>query len=74
MIHVSYYTLGRDIGEKNTVCSKLICIHKWVSADYLLMSNPPQRPYVCKNCGEKGIEVIDISNTRTAYKDILKKF
>lgn len=46
--------------------------HKKVYAEHLLMSNPPQQPWICSECGEKGVdqEVYKI----ITYADVIKKF
>jgi len=33
------------------------CEHDKVYARFLLLAYPPQRPWVCKKCGEVGIEL-----------------
>jgi hypothetical protein len=33
------------------------CEHEKVYADYALYSNPPQVPWTCIKCGEKGKDV-----------------
>lgn len=32
------------------------CQHEKVYADYVLISSPPQYPWICKLCGVKGID------------------
>lgn len=33
------------------------CLHDKCYAPHVLLSNPPQYPWVCRNCGEKGADV-----------------
>ena len=32
------------------------CAHEKVYASYILTSHPPQQPWVCRLCGEEGID------------------
>jgi hypothetical protein len=46
--------------------------HKKVYADYWLMTNPPRQPWICSECGEKGID--QEIHSRVTYEDIIRKF
>ena len=48
------------------------CIHDKVYANCVLTSNPPQYPWICKKCGEKGID--HGMDWTTEYEDLVKKF
>ncbi|GFN32483.1 hypothetical protein PCURB6_27430 [Paenibacillus curdlanolyticus] len=46
--------------------------HEKVYADYYLMSNPPQQPWICSKCGEQGND-LKVHN-RVTYEDVIRKF
>jgi hypothetical protein len=33
-----------------------MCVHDKCYAGYVLASNPPQHPWVCRKCGAKGVD------------------
>lgn len=35
-----------------------MCQHEKVNANCILTSHPPQSPWICKKCGERGADVI----------------
>jgi hypothetical protein len=47
--------------------------HKKVYANYILTSNPPQYPWICSECGEKGTDRKDYYDG-PSYDEIYKKF
>jgi len=49
------------------------CDHEKVYANYVLTSNPPQYPWICKKCGEKGIDRGSYYNAN-AYDELVKEF
>lgn len=46
--------------------------HTKIYADFWLMTNPPQQPWVCSECGEEGRDY-EI-NERVSYEDVIRKF
>ena len=51
--------------------SKSNCKHEKVYANYILTSNPPQSPWICKKCGAEGVDVETNSKSFSEY-DALK--
>lgn len=52
-------------------CFNIECNHDKVYAGYILTTDPYQRPWICKKCGIRGLEVECKEKT---YEDISKKF
>lgn len=48
------------------------CKHKKVYSPITLTSNPPQHPWVCKECGEEGIDMGEYIHNE--YAEIKEKF
>lgn len=48
--------------------------HKKVFANYILTSNPPQYPWVCSVCGERGTDRGEYRPIELDYDAIIKKF
>lgn len=48
------------------------CKHEKVYADYILTSNPPQYPWICRLCGETGTDHEVFS--KNDYEEIKKIF
>jgi hypothetical protein len=44
--------------------------HKKIYANYFLMSNPPQFPWVCEMCGYRGTD----RGGKDPYEDLIKMF
>ena len=51
-----------------------LCVHEKVYADFCYPTNPPQYPWICKKCGEKGIEREQRGIMFNEYDQIKKKF
>lgn len=49
-----------------------MCLHEKVYANHILATNPPRRPWVCKKCGERGMDVV--GNIDMNEYDKFKKF
>jgi hypothetical protein len=49
------------------------CEHKKVYAPYGLMSNPPQWPWICSECGEEGVDRDEKAPYIPSYFDLVKK-
>lgn len=49
------------------------CNHSKVYANYVLTSNPPQHPWICSICGEKGVDMESI-NINNEYEELIKIF
>ena len=56
---------------RNDTC--LALGHVFVYADYVLASNPPQRPWICRRCGEEGRNIAD-AITPSDYEKIRQQF
>jgi len=48
------------------------CQHEKVYASYILTSNPPQYPWICKKCGLRGFDMGIL--TYDEYGEIIKQF
>jgi hypothetical protein len=48
------------------------CEHEKVYAAYVLASNPPQTPWICKKCSKQGRDVLGPINSGTEYVDLLQ--
>ena len=59
------------MNENNNLKSP--CGHLWISADYILTSNPPQTPQICSMCGERRTQTGTL-NLMVKYDDIMRKF
>ena len=49
------------------------CEHDKVYAQFVLASNPPKSPWVCRKCGEQGYDTQGYT-PMSEYEYILKKF
>jgi len=50
------------------------CENNKVYASYTFTSDPPQNPWVCVICGNKGTDTIRWANRPPSYDDVCKKF
>lgn len=50
------------------------CNHQKVYADYILASNPPQTPWICSICGEKGLDRGLLTPPKATYAEIVELF
>jgi hypothetical protein len=50
------------------------CQHEKVYADHVLASYPPQMPWICKLCGERGLDKEELPNRGDTYDDLMVKF
>lgn len=48
------------------------CEHEKVYAAYVLASNPPQTPWICKKCNKQGRDVLGPISSGTEYVDLLQ--
>jgi hypothetical protein len=54
------------------------CTHEKVYANYVLTSCPPQYPWICRKCGEKGIDwggtvwIDEYAETEKKFDDLRK--
>lgn len=50
-----------------------MCFHQKVYDNKQLMSNPPQQRWICKSCGEEGVDVVGKIEWNQ-YDELRKKF
>jgi len=50
------------------------CNHDKVYADYVLLTNPPQYPWICRKCGKKDVDIETYYDENESYSDIEKRF
>lgn len=50
------------------------CEHDKVYSETALLTDPPQYPWICRKCGFKGREVLDVLRDRAEYARIVEKF
>jgi len=53
---------------------KTECAHEKVWANVLLMSDPPQKQWICRLCGQFGTEFVGLSSSRDDYREVMEKF
>ena len=49
-------------------------IHKKVFSGEALLTSPPQYPWICSECGEKGIDRGVYTSSRDEYLNLEEKF
>jgi hypothetical protein len=49
------------------------CKHVKIYADYALLTNPPQYPWICSICGQEGIDR-SLHEDKLSYEEIKKMF
>lgn len=49
------------------------CKHDWCYSSWILTTNPPQYPKICRKCGKQEIEV-GYSYLTNEYDELIKKF
>jgi hypothetical protein len=50
------------------------CKHEKVYANFTYASNPPITPWICKKCGQKGMETSAYISYEETYEQIARKF
>ena len=49
-------------------------VHEKVYADYILVDDPPRRPWICKNCGELSSSQVGEAGSRQLFATLVEKF
>lgn len=50
------------------------CLHEKVYSNRILASMPPQTPWICRLCGETGIDQEKLAMPKESYDDLMVKF
>lgn len=50
------------------------CNHDKVFAEYVLNSDPPKIPWICKDCGVKGTDIFNVNPQKFSYESINRTF
>jgi len=50
------------------------CKHEKVYANFVLTSDPPQHPWICRKCGERGRDISKHSMNENEYDKLIRKF
>jgi len=58
--------------KRSDIVKEELCNHNKVYANIRLFSNPPQHPWICSICGERGGDVEKVSVNY--YDQLVKKF
>ena len=61
-----------DLTDKKMIEEE--CFHHKVYASYVLITLPPQYPWICSKCGEKGVDIPAINIDGHSYDEIERSF
>lgn len=50
------------------------CNHDKVFSNYVLTSNPPQYPWICRKCGYMSRDIGEYYSARNEYEELIEKF